>query len=935
MPGMPGSLPNASSATEPGLTPSARRDLPTGTVTFLFTDIEGSTKLARELGTERWHEVLEQHAGVVRAAVRAHAGTEVRTEGDSFFLAFRSAKQAVAAAAGAQRELVRQTWLHGATVRVRMGMHTGENAVPGSPESGADYVGYDVNRAARVSSAGHGGQILLSSTTRMLLGDELPDGVTLRDLGEHRLKDLSQPDQLFELVIEGLPDIFPALRTLSGVPNDLPVQLTSFIGRRRELAEARGLLERTRLLSLVGPGGTGKSRLSLELAAQVMQQFDDGVWFVRLAPVTEPDLVASQIAHALGLVVPAALTPLDHVVEHLRDRRTLLVLDNFEHVVAAAPQIGQILSGCSKVKAIVTTRIVLRITGEQEYPVPPLGLPDPKADPDLEALSRSESVQLFLERARAATPDFMLTAQNARAVVGVVAQLDGLPLAIELAAARVKILPVQAILERLASGLGILQSSARDLPARQQTLRGAIAWSYDLLDPGLRRLLHRLSAFRGGGSLAEIEQVCGPAAEVEREVLDGISELVDQSLLRRVDAGGGSRFAMLETIREFAREKLDASTEAGEIDLRHARAYLALAQAAEPELTGPRQKELLDRLDLELGNLRVALDICTHTQCADRTACDCGPAEHAADDARVETSLRLAGALWRFWQMRGHLQEGRQRAERVLALPGAEAHPEAYLRALEAAGGVAYWQGDLDATERLYRRRLELARGTADPRTIANALYDLSFVYTVPSKGLDKAKALLDESLALFREVADREGEAKVLWALSSYYMATYRWDDAAAVLPPVIETFRAGGNRFGLGWALQSFALARIRQGRLDEAEPPLVEGMRIFREAGDLSGIVLYLHDLAELAAARGRIEPALRIYGGASELARKTGSKLADVWREENTVWAEATRTMLAALDPAQREALMAEGVAMSMDEAIDHALANATGLSAERA
>lgn len=907
-------------ATAPGIEVPLRRDLPTGTVTFVFTDIEGSTKLAHELGTERWGKILVQHAAIVRGAAAEHDGVVVRTEGDSFFLAFRSARQAVAAAAQAQRAFAAQEWAHGATVKVRVGMHTGENARPGTLEDAADYVGYDVHRAARVSSAAHGGQVLISSVTRTLLGEELPDGVSLRDQGEHRLKDMSQADRLYQVVIEGIPSEFPALRTLERAPNNLPVQLTSFIGRKKELAEARALLARTRLLTLIGPGGTGKSRLSLELAAQVMDAFPGGVWFVRLAPVTDPTLVASAIAHTLGLVVPAARTPLEHLVDHLRTKAVLLVMDNFEQVVGAATDVGEILRECPGVKAVVTTRIVLRITGEQEYPVPPLTLPDPRAVPDVEALSRSEAIQLFLERARAARPDFMLTTENARAIVGIVAQLDGLPLAIELAAARVKILPPQAILERLASGIGILQSSARDLPARQQTLRGAIAWSYDLLDEGLRRVFHRLSVFRGGGALEQIEAVCGPAEEIGRDVLDGVSELVDQSLLRRVESGDEPRYLMLETIREFAREKLDESGEAAAVELRHARAYLALSEAFAPRLLGAEQKALLDRLDLELGNLRSALDICSRPGCAERSTCGCAPAEHAADDARLEISLRLAGALWRFWHMRGHLQEGRQRTERVLSLPGAATHRDAYLLALEAAGGITYWQGEIEPTERHYSARLALAREIGDPVRIASAAYDLSFVYVLSNRRPETGLALLEEALALFRSAGDRAGVAKTLWALTTTYFNRSDWRKAAEILAEVVPTFRELDNRFGLAWALHSFGVAKIRLGDMDGARAALAEGLELFRVAGDLSGLVLFYYDFAELAAAQRRHDRALRLYGAGQALKDRTGTQLADFLREENRPFSLEVRALLGRTDERRREALAAEGAALSQEAAI---------------
>jgi predicted ATPase/class 3 adenylate cyclase len=906
------------------LTVPARPELPSGTVTFVFTDIEGSTRLAHDLGTQRWGEVLAQHASIVRAAASAHEGVIVRNEGDSFFLAFRSARQAVAAAADAERAFIRQPWAHGATVKVRIGMHTGENARPGTTEDAADYVGYDVHRAARVSSAAHGGQVLISSSTRTLLGDQLPPGVTLRDLGEHRLKDMSQPDRLYQVVIDGVPDAFPALRTLERAPNNLPVQLTSFIGRRRELADARALLDRTHLLTLVGPGGTGKSRLSLELAAQVMDTFPDGVWFVRLAAVTDPALVASTIAHTIGLVVPPARKPLEHLVDQFRDKKILLVIDNFEQVVAAAPDIGAILRECSGVKAIVTTRIVLRLAGEQEYPVPPLALPDPNDVPDVAELSRSDAIQLFVERARAARPEFALTNENSRAVVGIVAQLDGLPLAIELAAARVKILPPQAILERLASGLGILQSSARDLPARQRTLRGAIAWSFDLLDPGLRRLFQRLSVFRGGAALAEIEAVCGPADEIGRDVLDGVADLVDQSLLRRIESGDDPRFLMLETIREFAREKLEESGEGRPVELRHAQAFVALAESIAPRLYGAEQKALLDRLELEVGNMRAAIDDCSLSSCVDRSRCSCAPEDHVADDERVAAALRLASALWRFWQMRGHLQEGRERTQRTLALPGSDRDRVLYMRALEAAGGVTYWLGELEATEDLYKRRLAVARELGDEVAVANALYDLSFTYLVPNRDIDRGEAMLNEALAIFRKHGDRGGIGKTLWALAGVSGQNGRYDRAAEISAEVIPIFREQGNRFGLAWALHLAGIAAERLGRFDESRTLLTEGMELFVEADDVSGIVLFLFDFGELAAAEGETQRALRLYGAMSALRDATGSQLSNTWELENVDAGRVLRGLLERTDPALRERLIAEGRAPSKEAAIAFAL-----------
>lgn len=882
------------------------RELPAGTVTFVFTDIEGSTKLAHELATERWGDVLTDHARILRAAVSAADGVEVRTEGDSFFFVFPVAGDALQAVVEAQRRLQPHGWPHGAAVRVRIGMHTGEGT-PATPGQGADYVGYAVHRAARVAAAGHGGQVLLSSATRALV-DQLPAGVTIRDLGEHRLKDMTQPERIHQLVIEGLQDTFPPLRTLERAPHNLPVQMTSFIGRQKELAEARELLARSRLLTLIGPGGTGKSRLSLEVAAEALTDFPDGVWFVRLAPVTDPALVASEIAHTLGLVVPPSRTPLQQLMDHLKEKRALLVLDNFEQVVGAAPDMGEILRAAPQAKILVSSRAALRVAGEQEYPVPPMVLPDPEDVPDVSELSHAEAVQLFVERARAARPDFMLSEANSRAVVGILAQLDGLPLAIELAAARVKILTPQAILDRLASGLGLLQSSARDLDARQQTLRGAIGWSYDLLDEGLQRALRRLSVFRGGAQIEQIEAVVGPAEEIGRDVLDALSELVDQSLLRQSAAREEPRFGMLETIREFAREKLEESGEAAEIGLRHARAYLALAESFAPRLFGKEQKELLDRLELEMGNLRAAVDSCSQ----------------AGNAERVTIGLRLVSALWRFWQMRGHLAEGRQRSERILALPGADADPDVYLGAVEALGGIAYWQADMEATEIHYRKRLELARASGDRLKLASALYDLSFVYTVPQKGLDQAERLLNEALEIFRAAGDRAGVAKTLWGLSGLYFGLGQWEKAGALLPEVVQRFREMDNRFGLGWALHSMGVVAARLGDLGLSREAFLEGMALFREAEDLSGIVLFVYDFAELAATQRRDARALRLYGASVAMQERYGVQLADVWLEENAQWAAATRELLQRGDPVQREALIAAGRELSQEEAIAYAL-----------
>ena len=557
--------------------------LPTGTVTFFFSDIEGSTRLIQQLG-ERYPDVLLAHHTVLRQALAEHGGNELRTEGDSFFIVFGSALDACSGAAAAQQALQSHAWPEGGRVQVRIGLHTGEATLVGN-----EYLGLDVHRAARVASAAHGGQVLVSETTRALVDHVLPSSLTLKDLGLHRLKDLARPERLYQLNIDGLPGEFPALRTLEATPNNLPTQMTSFIGRDDQVREGRELLSRARLLTLTGPGGTGKTRLSLQIAADVMDQFPDGVYFVPLAAVQDPELVPSAIAQALAISSTGGRRPIDALLEHLHDKRTLLVLDNFEQLLPAAPLAIMLLEGSPGLRVLVSSRSVLRVYGEQEFPVPPLAVPDLKALPSLSALSQFEAVRLFIERAVAVKPDFRATNENAPAIAGICERVDGLPLAIELAAARIKLFSPQALLSRLEKSLTALGSGARDLPSRQQTLRGAIQWSYEMIDAPGRRLLARFSVFARGGSLEQVESVCGPPDDIGGDVIDMLDQLADQSLVRRLPDFSEPRFLMLQTIREFAAEQLEQSDEAAAIKDRHVQAFIALVQQARPPRDGGRQ----------------------------------------------------------------------------------------------------------------------------------------------------------------------------------------------------------------------------------------------------------------------------------------------------------------------------------------------------------
>ncbi|MDQ2690211.1 MAG: adenylate/guanylate cyclase domain-containing protein, partial [Chloroflexota bacterium] len=601
-------------------------ELLTGTVTFLFTDIEGSTRLLQAHG-DVWPDVLERHLQLLRASFEAEGGREVGTEGDSLFVGFPTASGAVAGAVAAQRALAAEPWPAGIELRVRMGLHTGEAGFAAD-----SYAGLNVHRASRIAGAGHGGQVLLSDATRTLAEEELPDDVTLRDLGEHRLKDLDQPERLWQLVIAGCRNDFPPVRSLD-VANNLPTRLTTFLGREHEIAAIAKLLGENRLLTLTGPGGTGKTRLSLEVASRTMEQYRDGVFFIELAPISDPELVVPTIAQALNLPESAGRPALDRVSDHIGARRMLLVLDNFEQVVEAGSEVRRLLDACANLNILVSSRSVLRVSGEQEYPVPPLGVPDPARLPPLAALSQYEAVALFIERARAVKPDFAVTNENAPAVAEICVRLDGLPLAIELAAARIRLLTPQAMLKRLEHRLGLLAGGARDLPERQQTLRGAIAWSHDLLDGPERALFACLSVFVGGAGIDEIDQVCSD--EIGSDALEVLGSLVEKSLVRQFEGVGGEpRFAMLETIREFAMEQALEGGRWEELRARHAGLFAALAERAAGDVMGPEKRTWLDRLEQDHDNLRSALGA-------------------LAAAGATEKALRMSASLWRFWQMRG------------------------------------------------------------------------------------------------------------------------------------------------------------------------------------------------------------------------------------------------------------------------------------------
>ena len=661
--------------------------LPSGTITFLFTDIEGSTQLwQRQPAT--MPAALARHHELLAAAINANGGYVFQVVGDAFCAAFTTPAAGLAAALAAQRALRDEPWGDTGAILVRMALHTGTTPVqPGDFKSGEYRSGITLSRTARLLSAAHGGQILLSQAAAELLRDHLPADVGLRDLDEHRLKDLVRPERLFQPIVADLPAAFPPLRTLDQHTHNLPVQLTRFIGREREIEELGALIRAERLITLTGPGGTGKTRLALQVAAAQVEAFADGVFLVGLESITDPALVLPTIAQVLGVRERPAHNLVETLAESLRGKTILLVLDCFEQVLAAAPALSDLMTAAPRLTLLVASRSVLQLYGEVSYAVAPLPLPEARQAP-LAELARNDSVTLFVERARAARAGFELTAENASAVAEICRQLDGLPLAIELAAARVRLLPPAKIVAQLQRSLQFLTGGPRDLPARHQTLRTAIDWSYHLLAEPERLLFGRLSVFAGGCTL----EAAAAVVETDGSMLDRLAALVDQSLIYQRDgATGEPRFMMLATLRDYAAEQLDASGEGDVFRQRHAAHFLALAERADREMTpGPSEEAWLARLDEEHDNLRAALRCLI-----------------ASDSVRQAASL--CTCLRWFWEVRGHQREAATWFAAVLDLTG-ELPIEGRIWLLYNASVVSWYRGDFNTARQQATEAIDLTR---------------------------------------------------------------------------------------------------------------------------------------------------------------------------------------------------------------------------------
>jgi predicted ATPase/class 3 adenylate cyclase len=851
-------------------------ELPSGTVTLLFTDIEGSTALAERVG-DRWPGLLAEHNRILREAFFAHGGIELGSEGDAFFVAFTAADEAAEAAAEAQRALASHGWPDDEVIRVRMGLHTGE---PTPTPDG--YVGLDMHRAARVAAAAHGAQVLLSQATRDLLPETLED-LTFRDLGDHRLKDLTGPQRLHQLCVEGLVVDFPPPRTIEGRATNLPAQPTPLVGRDAELEAVRALLrnENTRMVTLTGPGGTGKTRLALQAAADAVDAFPDGVYGVLLAAISDPDLVPLELARVLGVEESASSSLVESLQAELENRRVLILFDNFEHVGAAAELLAALLAACPNLKMLVTSREPLRIAAERQFPVPPL--------------AESEAVTLFVERARALRPDFELTEATSPVVSEICERLDGLPLAIELAAAWTKVLPPAALLQRLERRLELPAARGRGVPARQSTLRQAIAWSYDLLDDDERRLHARLSVFMGGCTIGAAERIAGPGCELD--VLEGIASLIDRSLLRQAeDVGGEPRFSMLETIREFAREQLAQSGEEGELLRRHAVEFARFAEEAEAGLRTDDQLLWFERLEAEHDNLRAALE-----------------SSLAADDE--ETALRLGGALGWFWYAHGHALEGCARLTDLLARTE-RASAELRARPLYALGVLLDQRGEPERASELVEQSLTVFREHGEQEQVARALNSLGTIQR--SLGdLETAQSLLEESIRVRRELGDEPGTAGALSNLGIVAFEQGDLDGAEARFTETLALDQAHGNEWGAAIAHDNLAAVALDRGDYDRAGELIRDTLTAAERLADLELIAFGLEKAAVLAVAKANIPRAGRLVGAADGLRQSAGFERSRFDRE----WLERH---LSPVKGEEFEAGRVAGRALKPEEALSEAM-----------
>jgi predicted ATPase/class 3 adenylate cyclase len=911
--------------------------------TILFTDIEGSSRLWEQHG-QKMSRVLAEHDALARTTVAENGGVVVKMVGDGLYAVFDDALGAVQATLTLQRSLASIGATHDLPLRVRCGVHAGV-----VERRDNDLFGSAVNRAARIMGAAHGGQVLLSQAVVDRVQDRLPDLVSLRDLGGVRLRDLSTPERIYQLVHPELRDTFPALRSLEVTPNNLPQQTTTFIGRERELAEAKELLAGTRLLTLLGMGGMGKTRLSLQIASDVMDAFPEGAWFADLAPVKDRTVVVNEVAQIFGVPEEPGRPLLQTLCSHLRAQKLLLVLDNCEHLVSACATLANaLLRAAPEVKIIATTREALRVPGEQTYPVMPLALPDRKAGVDV--LARSEAVQLFVERVRLQKPGFVLTDRDAQGVADLCARVEGIPLALELAAARMSTLSIDDINRRLNDRYKLLSGGSRVLLERQQTLRALVGWSYDLLQENERVFLDRLSVFAGGFDLAAAEKICSADPLDEDDVIDLLASLVEKSLVMVEQRDAETRYRLLETICDYARERLIKRDDVAATAARHCSYYLSFAQTARAKLSGPEQAEWTRRLEAELDNLRAAIALSL---------------SGGTDGA---TAVKLQVALMRFWTLRGYSSEGRNNIRAALELPEVREPGVPRAHALYVGGVLAMNQSGYAEARTLLTECLAIRRELGNPREIAATLSTLSIVHLEQDTPA-AAKEYAVQALEIFRELGDQVGESIGLVHLGEicvqegdpaqarqHYEASMtlaravghqevesdcqcklgelaldegNLQDARERFSRSLRVCRVAEDKRGEATALAWLGRTDAAAGDIELARRRLNEAQRAF-QAFDMHAEALdCLEDYAQLLQVSGESAVAVRLFAAASD--SREALALPRAARREAR-WRASLEGARAAVGATAFDAAWNESRAWTLDEAVDYALESTTAVAA---
>jgi predicted ATPase/class 3 adenylate cyclase len=908
-------------------------ELPTGTITFLFTDIEGSTRLLRELSSQ-YAAVLERHNALIRNALELYGGIEIRTEGDAFFCVFSTAPDGLAAAIDIQRSMAAEDWADSPPVRVRIGVHTGVAALGGD-----DYVGLDVDRTALISETGHGGQVVVSAATRMLGEAGLPDGTTFLDLGEVHLKDLDRPEHLFQLVIEGLESTFPPLRKLDAGPTNLPTSESSLIGRERERQEVEELLVESRLVTITGVAGAGKSRLALEVATNARHAYPDGVWLVELATLTSDSLVAQAVSHTMGLQESSGRVAADVLIDYLQEGDYLLVLDSCERVLDGVRELaGRLATAAPGLRILATSRQVLAIGGETRYPCPPLATPEVAINSQAEVLG-FESVALFEARAREVDPTFSVNDENAANVAAICRRLDGMPLAIELAAALVRVLTPREILGRLDHRFELLTGGPRTAPPHQQTLLAALDATFELLDDSAQDFAMRLGVFVGGFDAGAAEEVTSGGDIAPTDVLFALSSLVDRSLITSTPAGGELRLSILESVRQYLLARLEASGQLAVRQAAHAKHFGGLVEAASTGLRGPDQEVWAQRLEADIENVRSAIAF---------TA--------AQGD---ETVLQFVNHMFLYWRERGDWSDGLHSTR--MALEGTQ-QVDSGLRAriLSTAGFFASDLGDGVRGIANLEEGLAMARRSGDLHAEGFCSSFLGAELSRRDTDLDRGLALLSDAQRIYEELSEPYGEAWVNRYLALSYQERGDLDESIRLHTLSLEAFRQSGDiwntRFAQtlsGEAMHTIAeLSRSRElyneslrgssdarftvviahahkglgkvslaeGNLDEASDHLGEALRelgeigdvacvaeskghlamvnlgrghpvvandllteslsTFREIEDKGGVAWSLERLAAVSSAIGSHERAAQLLGAGSAIRARHGSKAARV-------------------------------------------------------